>query len=635
MNNERKTGLIFIITIAFVLTLASCLSWPEYFGDSIEWAVIPAGTFQMGCVPQDTNCDSEEQPRHMVSVSAFKMMPTEVTNAQFFEYIKKYGDQCGDEDCIEDWYSAHLSESLVSGWSLDEGYEEHPVFRVTWYGAKAFCKWIGGRLPSEAEWEYAARAGTNSLYICGDDESCLNGIASFNRSSSEPVGSASPNGFGLYDMSGSATEWVEDCWHSNYSGAPTTGESWDEETCNSRVRRGGGYKDSKYFMIASARISGGTSGSAEGGFRCVKDLESDDEIVDGDINISDTDGDEEIIVEDLVWTDTVSNLSWQKTPEDKWWYYTDAMDYCDQLELNGNTDWRLPSIRELRSMVRGCPASETGGECPVTSSCAVNSCDSRGCDGCEKQDACFWPEELEGECSYYWSATYKYKPTSSWAIKFDEASFHGLADSTKAYARCVRDADPVLDGDLDDELQLEQEPEEELEPEVFSCSNGICTDPLTEFEWQQNSESEKMGYEIGKTYCEELDLDGGGWRLPNISELRSLVRNCDDIELGGSCGVWDICSACNLDFMDVCLDLINPGCLATGFCSPSECTDDGGPDGCYWPKEMSSDCAESQSTYFSSSLIPSIENNLFVLNYFKGKVSTGTVHGYARIKCIR
>jgi formylglycine-generating enzyme required for sulfatase activity len=115
---------------------------------------------------------------------------------------------------------------------------------VTWFEAKAFCEAIGGRLPTEAEWEYAARGGTTTIYSCGDDFGCLDGIAWYWDNSGghkHNVKGKDPNGYGLYDMTGNVWEWVEDCWHDGYSGAPSVGyPAWDTG-CSGflRVARGG------------------------------------------------------------------------------------------------------------------------------------------------------------------------------------------------------------------------------------------------------------------------------------------------------------------------------------------------------------------------------------------------------------
>ncbi len=117
-------------------------------------------------------------------------------------------------------------------------------------------------------------------------------------------------------------------------------------------------------------------------------------------------------------------------------------------------------------------------------------------------------------------------------------------------------------------------------------------DLATGFEWQEIPTGGQMNWESAMSHCSGLTLDGGGWYLPNISELRSLIRNCADIETDGACGVQDECSACGVNSGEVCL---HSSCSSD--CYPSSCTDDEGPTGCYWLEELSGNC----SWFWSSS----------------------------------
>ena len=194
----------------------------------LEWVSIPAGSFDMGCSPGDTECDDDESPRHTVTVSAFWMTKTEITQAQYEAVIgtnPSFFNECGG-DC--------------------------PVETVTWHEAKAFCEEIGGRLPSEAEWEYAARAGTTTPWTCADASwSCLGDIAWYFGGTTHAVKGKAANAFGLYDMLGNVWEWVEDCWHNNYEGAPSTGGVWAGGDCDYRVLRGGSWD----FFVEYLRVS--------------------------------------------------------------------------------------------------------------------------------------------------------------------------------------------------------------------------------------------------------------------------------------------------------------------------------------------------------------------------------------------
>jgi formylglycine-generating enzyme required for sulfatase activity len=214
---------------------------------SLVWVSIPAGTFQMGCSPGDTECMATEEPPHVVAVSSFEILETEVTQAQY-------------------------EAVMGSNPSYFSGCLECPVELVSWHSARSFCEAIGGRLPSEAEWEYAARAGTTTRFYCGDDSSCADGIAwhFFNASlETHPVGYKIPNAFGLYDMLGNVWEWVEDCWHEDYTGAPTTGQPWVFNDCEMGVTRGGSYGKLPQSLRVSIRYRLDYDlGEREIGFRC-------------------------------------------------------------------------------------------------------------------------------------------------------------------------------------------------------------------------------------------------------------------------------------------------------------------------------------------------------------------------------
>jgi len=218
----------------------------------LTWVLIPGGMYKMGCVPQDTKCSNSEKPQHPVTVSTFDLTETVITQDQYYAVTGKrpsYFTGCGG-DC--------------------------PVENVDWYEAKAFCAAVGGRLPSEAEWEYAARGRTTTIYYCGNDSSCLSEIAWYSNSyynETHPVKTKDPNDFGLYDMLGNVWEWTEDCWHNDYTGAPSYGGIWAGGNSSYRVLRGGWwFFIYDYFLRASNRLDGAPDyGYSDVGFRCSRD----------------------------------------------------------------------------------------------------------------------------------------------------------------------------------------------------------------------------------------------------------------------------------------------------------------------------------------------------------------------------
>ena len=167
---------------------------------------------------------------------------------------------------------------------------------VSWDEAVEYARWLSEqtgkryRLPTEAEWEYAARAGTETEYWWGiNDEywyankmtprmaNCDDGGSIWGGKQTSPVGSFPHNQFGLYDTAGNVWEWVEDCWHKNYEGAPTDGSAWLEANggdCSQRVRRGGSWRYPPLYMRASSRHSYGTDDRSNNiGFRLAQNLD--------------------------------------------------------------------------------------------------------------------------------------------------------------------------------------------------------------------------------------------------------------------------------------------------------------------------------------------------------------------------
>jgi formylglycine-generating enzyme required for sulfatase activity len=123
-----------------------------------------------------------------------------------------------------------------------------PVVGVSWEDARQYARWAGLNLPSEAQWEYACRAGTQTRYYSGETEEDLNRVGWFKKkwgNKLHPVGEKEPNEFGLHDMHGNVWEWVEDDWHDSYKGAPVDGRAWiDDPRGSGRVFRGGGWDGS-------------------------------------------------------------------------------------------------------------------------------------------------------------------------------------------------------------------------------------------------------------------------------------------------------------------------------------------------------------------------------------------------------
>lgn len=164
------------------------------------------------------------------------------------------------------------------------GRGSHPVVDVTWNDASAYAAWLSRetgkryRLPSEAEWEYAARAGTTSAYWWGHGAAtgravCFDCGSPWDRRSTAPVGSFPPNPFGLYDTAGNVMEWVEDCYTPHYRGAPTDGSPRHDGDCSRRVARGGSFSKPARSLRSAARTALAVDTRLDGlGFRVARQL---------------------------------------------------------------------------------------------------------------------------------------------------------------------------------------------------------------------------------------------------------------------------------------------------------------------------------------------------------------------------
>ena len=182
-------------------------------------------------------------------------------------------------------FAKSTGKSLPS--DRDWGRGKRPVINVSWQDALEYATWLSDqtgkryRLPTEAEWEYAARAGTETKYYWGNN--LIKGMANCDGCGSQwdnkqtaPVGSFKPNNFGLYDTAGNVWEWVQDCSHENYTGAPTDGSAWLERgggDCGQRVIRGGSWYNIPVFLRSSNRDwSHADYRSYNIGFRLAQDL---------------------------------------------------------------------------------------------------------------------------------------------------------------------------------------------------------------------------------------------------------------------------------------------------------------------------------------------------------------------------
>jgi formylglycine-generating enzyme required for sulfatase activity len=278
-HQSRTRNFIFAVGVLLLLTIILAVTGQLnrfiYRPVDMEdyWVTIPAGEFQMGSDPEvglaickkysaeycDVRNYQNEAPVHTVFVDAFEIGRYEVTTRQYVQCVR-----------------AGTCRTPLNKTYTNPEYEFHPVTDVDWYGAQTFCNWVGGRLPTEAEWEEAARGGLESkIYPWGNQEpTCTKGVpngANFLGEScpddTTPVGSFAPNGYGLYDMAGNVYEWVSSLYRPYPYNAADGRE--DMSSTDSRVLRGGSWFVVDDYVRTSVRYWNDPSYTYyEIGFRC-------------------------------------------------------------------------------------------------------------------------------------------------------------------------------------------------------------------------------------------------------------------------------------------------------------------------------------------------------------------------------
>ncbi len=250
--------------------------------DGLKYVWIPPGTFEMGCSPGDSECHSDEKPSHQVTISkGFWVGQTPVTVGAYKRFARSAGKTMPPEPKF-------MGRAQNSGWNN----EAMPIVDVTWDEAHDYCTWAGGRLLTEAEWEYAARGGStearygpldevawyadnsgqqrlDSAQILKDDPK--NYMQRLKDNGMHEVAQKRANGFGLYDVLGNVVEWVNDWYDQNYSQSSSSQDPSGSSSGTERVVRGGSWFDGPRSFRVSVRYSYGPgSRSYIGiGFRCV------------------------------------------------------------------------------------------------------------------------------------------------------------------------------------------------------------------------------------------------------------------------------------------------------------------------------------------------------------------------------
>ena len=262
-------------------------------------AVIPA-PFSMG--DHSGSGEADERPRRTVTLAqAYAMSRTEVTRQDFGRFISESGYRVRDRCWIQD--GEEMQDVRNRSW-VNPGFQQtatHPVVCVNARDADAYVGWLANktgrayRLPTEAEWEFAARAGSSNHFHYGANPAnlCRYGNGADQSTNfpwkntcndghrwTSPAGTFASNAFGIHDLNGNAFEWVADCWNASYSGAPSDGSAWRSGDCERRVLRGGSWMSDSFNLRSANRISNRESVRANlYGFRIVRALSASDGIV--------------------------------------------------------------------------------------------------------------------------------------------------------------------------------------------------------------------------------------------------------------------------------------------------------------------------------------------------------------------
>jgi formylglycine-generating enzyme required for sulfatase activity len=272
--------LVLVMLWSVVFGLCMPFAQDRITQDPIEWLaakdgapmiVVPAGSFPMGVPSGDRDGGRDEYPRHEVFLDVFGIDKFEVTNGRYLEFVKSTGHRVPQN-------STNPSRSLWHGDSLPESLAERPVINVDWFDADAYCKWAGKRLPTEAEWEKAAKGTSDRRFPWGNVEPTAKHLNYNQRWIGEktlmPVGSyeAGKSPYGVYDMAGNVWEWVNDWYDERYYEQSPYKNPKGPNRGTKKVIRGAGWQNETPTVRIFTRVESDPMVRNEStGFRCAID----------------------------------------------------------------------------------------------------------------------------------------------------------------------------------------------------------------------------------------------------------------------------------------------------------------------------------------------------------------------------
>ncbi len=229
---------------------------------------IPAGEFRMGSPdgevsPEGDEASDDEKPRHKVCLDRYLIGKFEVTVAQYGRFRAETGRKANEQPSPAGPDHQNPQQSVGNG-------PDRPAVNVSWYDAQAYCEWAGLRLPTEAEWEKAARGGTDTWYWWGDKAS--HDKANYDSDGVTPVGSFAANPYGLYDTAGNVWEWCSDWYSEKYYSVSPYRNPRGPASGSTRIHRGGSWMNYPHYIRPAIRYSSAPEWwSKLIGFRCAGD----------------------------------------------------------------------------------------------------------------------------------------------------------------------------------------------------------------------------------------------------------------------------------------------------------------------------------------------------------------------------